>query len=66
MFSQKISASTCSSKEKAGLKRKKKMKNNYDDTKIVKSNSRVEYIILKVRMRSLGRCIGRYWLVDYC
>ena len=35
-FNEKISASTVSNKEIAGLKKKKK-RNNYDDTKIVKS-----------------------------
>ena len=63
---KKISASTCSSKEKAGLK-KNKMKNNYDDTKIVKSAmSEFSRGQLKVRMRCLGACIGRYGPIDYC
>ena len=43
------------------------MKNNYDDTKIVKSRmSEVSRGELKVRMRSLGTCIGRYGPADYC
>ena len=62
---KKISASTGSGKEIAGLKKKK---NNYDDdTKIVKSSmSEVSRGELKGRMRSLGTCIGRYGPVDYC
>ena len=59
-FSGKISASIGSSKEIAGLNKKKK--NNYDDddTKFVKSRlavfSRGE---LTVRMNLLGTCIAR-------
>ena len=44
----------------------KKMKNN-DDMKIVKSRmSEVSRGELKVRMRSLGTCVGRYGSADYC
>ena len=44
-----------------GLKKKKK---NYDDTK--SRMSKFPRGRLKVRMKSLGTCIGRYGPVDYC
>ena len=48
----------------AGLK--KKMKNDDDDTKIVKSRmSEFSCGRLMVHMRFLGTCIGRYGPVDY-
>ena len=61
-------AATCSGKEIAGLKKKEeKTRNNYDDTKIVKSRmSDFSRGVLKVRMSYLGTCIARYRPVDYC
>ena len=55
-FCEKINASSTSGKELAGLKKKeKKMKNDVDDTKIVKSRmSEFSRGRLKVRMRSWG------------
>ena len=68
-FGEKISASTGSGKEIAGLLKKKPEDEEYDDddTKIQKSGmSEVSRGELKVHMRCFGTCIGRYGPVDYC
>ena len=63
-FSEKISASTCSSKEKAGLKMKKKKIRWHNYREIA-----YELILAwstKGMCEAFGRCIARYGLVDYC
>ena len=64
-FSEKISASTVSRKQLVGLL--KKMNNNYDDRKIVKScMSDFSPGELKARIESVGISIARCGPVDNC
>ena len=51
----------------SGSEEEEEEEEEYDDTKIVKScMSEFSRGQLKMRMKSLGICIGRYGPVDYC